>query len=295
MTQLALGTVQFGTSYGITNCSGQVPEHEVRAILSAAAASGVTVLDTAAAYGDAERVLGQCIPQNSQFRVITKTVPLRATHVDKASLHKVSVGIANSLQLLSRPHLDGVMVHHAQDLLVPGGKQLFALLKAEQSEGRIGKVGVSVYDAEQLAALIPRYPIELVQIPLNVLDQRLLKSGWIRRLHDAGIEIHVRSAFLQGTLLVDADTLPDRLGVIKAGVRNFQNFCTDSKHAYAQVCLGFLRSMPEVSQVVCGVASFEQFAEIGSAWEQAQALNSIDYSLISLPNHPLLSPSNWPA
>jgi aryl-alcohol dehydrogenase-like predicted oxidoreductase len=295
MTQLALGTVQFGTAYGITNSSGKVPEHEVRTILSAAAANGVEILDTAAAYGDAERVLGRCMPQNAYFRIITKTVPLRTAQIDEEALQKVSAGIANSLNLLSRSPLDGVMVHHAQDLLVPGGDQLFALLKAEQSEGRIGKVGVSVYDAEQLAALIPRYPIELVQIPLNVLDQRLLKSGWIRRLHDAGIEIHVRSAFLQGTLLVDADTLPDGLGVIKAGVSNFQNFCNDSRHGYAQVCLGFLRSMPEVSQVVCGVASFEQFAEISSAWEQAPALNSIDYSLFSLPNHPLLSPSNWPA
>jgi aryl-alcohol dehydrogenase-like predicted oxidoreductase len=294
MTQLALGTVQFGTDYGITNRSGRVAEQEVREIVLAAVNAGVSVLDTAAAYGDAEYVVGRCLPPGSRLRIVTKTVPLRTEHIDSGSLNKVSQGIERSMELLMRPQLDGVMVHHAKDLLVPGGDKLFALLQAEQAQGRIGKIGVSVYGTAELAALVPRYPIELVQLPLNVLDQRLLTAGWIHRLHEAGVEIHVRSAFLQGTLLADAGSLPDRIGVIKAGVRNFQNVCSGAGLDRTEMCLGFLQSLQGISYVVCGVAGLQQFSEIAAAWERCKALAAADYAPFALPDHPYLSPANWP-
>ena len=70
--QLCLGTVQFGLPYGITNQTGQVPEKEVRSILALAASSGISLLDTAQAYGNAESVLGHCWPKDAARRLISK-------------------------------------------------------------------------------------------------------------------------------------------------------------------------------------------------------------------------------
>jgi aryl-alcohol dehydrogenase-like predicted oxidoreductase len=295
MTALALGTVQFGLPYGITNHAGQVPEAEVRAILASAEAAGVDVLDTAASYGGSEQVLGRCMAPDASFRLITKTLPLNGSRLDETSLERIAAGIDMSMLQLGREHVEGILVHHAQDLMGPDGELLFELLQAQQGNGRIGKIGVSVYDGAQLEALLPRYPIEIVQLPLNVLDQRLLQSGWLHRLADDGIEVHVRSAFLQGVLLADSGTLPERIDVIRSGAARFHIGCAQLRVGRAAACLGFLRSLPEVSQVVCGVLSVAQFDELLEAWRQDDVpTDPDDYAHFALPDHPYLSPANWP-
>ena len=65
--QVCLGTAQFGLSYGVTNTSGQVDEQEVRALLDEASSAGLSIIDTAQAYGDAEAVLGRAMASSSVF------------------------------------------------------------------------------------------------------------------------------------------------------------------------------------------------------------------------------------
>lgn len=303
MGKLALGTVQFGTGYGITNTGGQVPEHEVRAILARAAAAKVEVLDTAAAYGEAEQVLGRClagvgaagaVTAKARFRLVSKTVPVRSATVDGAALDMVAAGLDRSRQLLGRYCIDAMLVHHADDLLASGGDRLWKLLQARQAEGEIGKIGVSVYDGGQLQALLARFPLQIVQLPLNVLDQRLLQSGWLDRLHRLGIEIHVRSAFLQGVLLAGQEAIPDRIGVVKAGVAAFQHACQSAGIAPAVACLGFLKALPQVQHVVCGVLGVGQLDELAAAWASPCAFGAPEFASFALADHPFLSPANWP-
>ena len=76
--KIALGSVQFGIPYGVTNRGGMTSRQEVREILTVAARSGVDTIDTAITYGESERVLGAegC----SRFRIVTKLPAIPATH-----------------------------------------------------------------------------------------------------------------------------------------------------------------------------------------------------------------------
>ena len=59
MSKIALGTVQFGLNYGISNTNGQVPPEEIARILDYCKLNGIDTLDTAQGYGESEKVLSQ--------------------------------------------------------------------------------------------------------------------------------------------------------------------------------------------------------------------------------------------
>ena len=174
--RLILGTAQFGLSYGISNDSGRVGRDEVAAILSLASAAGVAGLDTAAAYGDSEEVLGS-MAASRPFAITTKTLPVRASTLSRADVGRVEEAFRRSLRLLNRPAVDALLVHDADDLLVDGGERLWESLERFRREGVAGRIGVSVYDGAQIAAVTAKYPIDVVQLPINALDQRLLADG----------------------------------------------------------------------------------------------------------------------
>lgn len=201
LARIGIGTVQFGMSYGLHNTGGRTPEEEARKILQYASSKGCLTIDTAAAYGDAEAVLGRVLPVDASFRIVTKIPPLQGRGIDTAVLADIRKGLSASLQRLGQSSVYGVLVHHAPDLLAPGGELLFQILSDARDAGTVERIGVSVYDQSQIEAVLERYDVDLVQLPFSVLDQRLLTSGTLHRLKAAGVEIHARSVFLQGLLL----------------------------------------------------------------------------------------------
>ncbi|HEY8050286.1 MAG TPA: aldo/keto reductase, partial [Ramlibacter sp.] len=189
--QLALGTAQFGLDYGITNTAGRVPPAQVAALLRTAWQGGVRMIDTAHAYGDSEQVLGECM--QDEWRLVTKTLPLRCERIGDHELRAVDAAFQDSLRRLGVARVDTLLVHHAQDLLAPGGEELHTWLLERKSEGTALRVGASVYDGDEVAALLDRFDIDVVQLPANIADQRLLADGSIPQLHGSDVEVHVRS------------------------------------------------------------------------------------------------------
>ncbi|MFM7967135.1 aldo/keto reductase [Aeromonas sp. A-5] len=133
--RLALGTVQFGLDYGISNHDGQVSDEELDAIIALARQAGIDTLDTAQAYGNAEQRLGQ--RDTTGFTLIDKLAP-------GLPLSDVQAAINNSLRLLGRKRLDGLLLHRSQD----ASPAMFELLTDLQQQGSIGKLGISVYSPE---------------------------------------------------------------------------------------------------------------------------------------------------
>src|SRR6185312_221395 len=192
-----LGTVQFGLSYGISNSSGKFPSERVRSVLEHAWRAGLTVLDTASAYGDSEAVLGRSLDTDQHFCIVTKTLPLPRGDIGARQLREVDTRLRESFAQLGVQRLYGVLVHHGEALLQSGGEALYGLLEEWKRAGRVQKIGVSAYEGSQLRQLMQRFPLELVQVPVNVFDQRLVRDGTLRALKAAGVEVHVRSVFLQ--------------------------------------------------------------------------------------------------
>lgn len=291
--KLGLGSVQFGIDYGATNTGGKVAESEVVKILKTAADHGIDLIDTAAAYGDAESVLHRCLPADARFAVVSKTLPLPADLSPEQALNAVAERFRQSLQNLACPSLYGLLVHRADDLLGPQGDALFAWMDGLRVSGQVQSIGVSVYSPEEADTLLARYPIGLIQLPLNVLDQRFIESGSLARLKAAGVEIHVRSIFLQGLLLADPEQLARKfsaLGPILTAYRQHLQALDCSPLAAA---FAFAGSVREIDAVIVGAAGLREWQEILSAWQDGQQLQNLDFGRWAVNDEKLIDPRKW--
>ena len=292
-TKLGLGTVQFGLDYGIANKDGQVSLGMAKAIMQSANDHGLTVIDTAAAYGSSEEVLGLCFDEvfPDDFSIFTKTKPLRLPEIRAEHIDDVEATFANSLQKMQPGHVTGVLVHHAEDLLVPGGEHLYSQLQDWKSTGKINKIGVSVYDAHQLDQLFSRYEFDVVQLPVNVFDQRLIRDGSLQMLADRGVEVHARSLLLQGVLLMKPDELPWYLQKLQAPLTRLRHFSAELGMSPLSFALGFAKFTKEISVALVGVTSVAHLQECISAYGDAK---QFDYSEFAVSEIELLDPRQWP-
>lgn len=270
--KLGLGTAQFGLPYGISGPGYRVAPDEVGEIVKLAEACAVTLLDTAPAYGDSERIVGERLPAHHEFAIVTKTVPLRAQRVDAAAIEHVERTFAQSLQRLRRRSVYAVLVHTASDLLVPGGERLYGCAVRWRADGRATKIGVSVYTKDELEALLARYTFDLVQVPVNVLDQRLVIDGTLARLKARGIELHARSVFLQGLLLMEPRDIPQTAARARPFVTRFREMMAKSGVSPLAAALRYVARLSEIDRIIVGVHSAAQLSECVRALDDATML-----------------------
>ena len=284
--RLALGTVQFGLSYGIANQAGQVSPDQVAKILGLASTAGMDTLDTAIDYGDSELVLGQI--GVGRWQVISKLPEIPAECQDIASW--VQTVVMSSIERLGISRLRALLLHRPEQLLGSQGDELYRALITCRDQGKFGKLGVSIYSPYELDALWSRYQFDLVQAPFNILDRRLVSSGWLNRLHQAGTEVHVRSVFLQGLLLMNAANRPVKFNLWQPLWEEWHRWLDDQALTPLQACLGFVMSQSEIDRVVIGVNSLEHLQEILSSTENLVATPP---DLLKSNDLDLINPSCW--
>lgn len=289
---LGLGTVQFGLPYGVSNALGKVPPAEVRAILSLAAAQGVGDLDTAADYGDSEAVLGECLPRPHPFRLVTKTSGIRTPRLAEDAIDEVVRHFHRSLQRLGQASVEGLLVHHAGDLLAENGGRFWERLVALRDAGFVRKIGVSVYNPDELRRITAVFAIDLVQLPINVFDQRFLADGFLARVKAAGVEVHGRSVFLQGLLLMEESELPPRLAPLAPAVRAYRDFLRAHALTPMQGALRFAGQIPEVDCWMVGVCGAAQLRELLDARPAADAPR-LAFGALAVADEALINPANW--
>lgn len=292
--KLGLGTVQFGLDYGITNKNGRPPLQEVRSILAHAQAHGIAFLDTAALYGEAESVLGNALPRPHHFDLITKTLPLNCQLSADAAIKHVIDGIESSLGKLNEKHIYGVLVHRPEDLLGKFGKELFRALEEQKQLGRITKIGASVYTPAEAERIIDKHAIDIVQIPLNPLDQRAFLSGTLDRLKRCSVEIHVRSVFLQGLLLTPIDQQPPGPAGLNDKLVAWHRFLSVRKLSPLAASLGFLNGLGFIDAAICGTATLQEWTEITSVFADLPPLQPEEFKELAVTDDNLIDPRCWP-
>lgn len=284
--KLALGTVQFGLAYGIANTVGQVPRDEVARILARATEAGIDTLDTAAAYGDAEQVLG--MTGTAGWRIVTKVPALPAgTEDPHAWVHEV---VSRSLAKLGTEQVDAVLLHRAQDLAGREGAVLWAGLRDVRDAGLSARIGLSIYGPDDLAALPEHVMPDIVQAPFSVFDRRLETSGWADRLAAQGTALHIRSAFLQGLLLMPPAARPARFRAFDATFARWTDFLAETGQAPLEAALGLALSRPWAERVLVGVDSAAQLADILDA---AQRPHTSPPDALASGDPKLIDPRQW--
>jgi len=288
--KIGLGTVQFGLEYGISNKVGQTSATEVAKILEVAREYNTEVIDTAALYGNCENVLGRFMPYYQNFKVVTKTIRFDSDRVTGCDADRLEKAFSASLEKLCCRSVYGLMFHNADDLLVEGAEVLMERVNTFKQNGQVTKIGVSVYTDVQIDSLLNRYEIDLIQLPMNILDQRLLVGGQLAALKSRGIEIHARSAFLQGLLLMAPENVPEYFAPIRKHLRSYNAFIEEQQISPVRAALGFLAARDEIDVIVCGVNDHRQFIEI---CHSSAPLHGIDFSPFALDDDAILNPAKW--
>lgn len=284
--KLALGTAQFGFDYGINNSKGQVPLPEIEKILSYARQNDILTLDTASAYGTSEENLGRAKVELTEFKIITKTQP-------QLPANEIVASFKMSLEYLQLESIYGLLIHRAADLLSEEGSKVWDAVKSLRERGLVKKIGVSVYNVQQIEAILNQYKIDIIQLPINPFDQRLLETNLLQRLKNENIEIHARSLFLQGVLLMKLESLPSYFKPYREAFEKLHNLFNENNLSLLEGILSFAHLIPEIDMTVIGVTSLDELKEVTLAFDKAKAKKHLDFKSLAVSDEKVINPSLW--
>lgn len=275
-SKLVLGTVQFGCQYGI-NSAGRPDEKTVFEILNLACRSGITNLDTSAAYGNAEDILGKVLPLTGHhFQIISKYPESDRT---------VEEVFRQTLTSLQVDGIFGYLLHHFQ--VYRANPAIWKEFEAMKASGKVCKIGFSLYSPAELELLLDRnVPFDLLQFPYNLFDRQF--ESYLPLLKERGVEIHVRSTFLQGLFFKDRNTLPAKLGSLRGYLEQLDDYAERSGMTVAEIALNFNLQNPFIDGVLIGVDTVGQLQDnLRHISEQKVQLS------IQVKEKELLNPANW--
>jgi len=292
LQRIGLGTVQIGLDYGVSNLSGKPGVEEIQNIFNTAVRAKIGFIDTAPAYGDAEATIGGVFPNGCPFKVVSKTPVLGKKKFDKTDRAFVIDAVKSSLSKMNLSSIYGILLHHPDCLFRLGKEYIIDALQTLKEEGLVKKIGVSVYDGAELDQILEHFLPDIIQLPLSPLDQRLIRSGHINQLKQNDIEVHVRSIFLQGLLLMEPRKIPKPLIALTSGIEKFQNFVFENEMTPLSGCLMFGLQNKNIDAVVVGSNSSLELSEIIISVKNLSA-NELDFSNLASDRIDLLSPAAW--
>ncbi|MUG97027.1 aryl-alcohol dehydrogenase [Scytonema sp. UIC 10036] len=291
--KIGLGTAQFGLNYGISNLLGKTSAEEVEKILEVAIRNGVSFIDTAPGYGTSEEILGKKILHDSIFQIITKTPKFSDNSITKDDVEMLEKTFLQSISKLNKASVYGLLVHNADDLLSENGDLLIKKMQELKSQNLVKKIGVSIYNGEQIEKILDSYPIDLIQVPINVLDQRLLFSGYLHKLKKFNIEIHARSIFLQGLLLMNPEHVSSFFNSIREHLKIYHEFILSKGITPIQAALNFVTQLTDIDVVLVGINNHQQLKEIFLASTDSCPISSQEFAQFALTDKFILNPGYW--
>jgi len=286
-SKLILGTVQFGLKYGINNTIGKPKKNEVLNLLKVAYSSGIRVLDTAEAYGNAHQLIGDYHNKQEKFKFkIISKFPYDIKH------NLIKSKVLEYLDIMYVKTLDVIMFHSFDSF--QSNYNSLNTLNELKSDGLINNIGVSVYTNTQLESLLNEDLITVVQLPFNVLDNFSVRGDLINKLKEKGKIIHTRSAFLQGLFF---KKITDNLSIVqalKSHLKTLNKIAKKQGCSMEELALSYCIKQNNIDNVIIGVDSISQLnANIKAAAYEVneEALKYVNN--ITVENLDFLNPSLW--
>ncbi len=283
-SKIILGSAQLGGNYGITNTSPSLDIIKIKEIISYAKSMGIDTIDTAISY---ESISNFHHLDLSGLKINTKLpkIPLQTNDINDWVQKKINLTLKN----LNISKIDCLFLHNPNQLLQKKGKLIIKSLENLKQKKLINKIGVSIYDPLQLENLSFIYNFDVIQSPFNLLDRRLINSGWLKKAHAERKEVQVRSIFLQGLLLLSEDKLPREFFKWKNLWRKLDLFCDKRSISKLDLLLSFVKSFKEIDKIILGIDNLQQLKEIDASLNK-----NIEYfpNIYSL-DEELINPLNW--
>jgi len=286
--KLGLSAAQFGLDYPVANPRGRSAQVEVGDMLQIAARAGVRLLDTVLGAGRTERVIGELLPRPCPFRIIVKTA-----RCDRGP-DFIEAEARASLARLGMKRAHAILVEQSGDLFSPHGQAMWDRLKSLRDQGLFDRVGVSVYASDDPVGVARRFRPDIVQAPASLLDQRLIINGALAEMAGMGIEVHLRSIFLQGLLFLPPDRIPVALQSASRGLSRVRRMIAEGRSDPLQAALGFALARPEASAVIVGVTNAAELQAVTAA--AASPPPDLDWNDMALEDPTALDPGGaWVA
>jgi aryl-alcohol dehydrogenase-like predicted oxidoreductase len=286
VSKLGLGAAQFRFE-GAVGARGRTPRETTAEILGVAQRAGVSLIDAAVPYPSAEAVIGEAMPRPHDFRLMIKTArcdrgPEFVEAEARASLKRLGVDKAHA-----------VIVQSAGDLFGPHGPALWDKLQDLKEQGLIEKVGVATLASDDPVGVARRFKPDLIQAPVSLLDQRLIATGALAAVRDLGVEVHLRSIFMQGVLFLPLDRMPAPMKGAAAGISRVRRMIAEGRSDPLQAALAFALSREEASSVVVGVTTAAELQAVIAA--AASPPPDLDWDGMAIDDPRALDGERWAA
>jgi aryl-alcohol dehydrogenase-like predicted oxidoreductase len=282
--KLVLGSAQFGMDYGLFN-NKKIKQKEFKKIEKLVLKSNIKFVDTAISYGDSENIIG-----NSKLKKLKIITKIKLPKKNNFSIKEwVSAKIFESIKKLNIKKIYGVLVHDCKDLQGIKGRKYLHVLQELKKRKIINKIGISIYEPKELKKIWKYWKPDIVQVPFNILDNRILNSGWIDILKKYGVKIYVRSVFLQGALINDSNFFKFQENY-KNLLDKFKYWCGINSITRIQACLHFIKQYKKIDYLVVGFNNYKHLKEIIDVFKEKQIIipNKFSTNYINL-----IDPRRW--
>ena len=285
LNKISIGTAQLGGFYGISNKVGKLSFNEFKKIVVFSRNINVNTFDTASDYKNVEKKLGLIGVNNSKVvSKLSKKIP------NNNIFHWVKRSVVKSLNNLKVKKIHAILIHDTKILRGNKGKEIYKGLLNIKKLGLVKKIGISIYNMSELDEVLNNFKIDIVQAPFNFFDQRLKSSGWLKKFKKLNIEIHTRSTFLQGLLLMKKNEIPKKFKKWNKTFNLWFSLIKKMNKTPQEICLNFVLSHKEIDNVILGFDNLEQFKEIvNHAQLGKNSMKKVKVSDKSL----LINPSKW--
>ena len=287
--KLIIGSAQWGLDYGVSNSNGKTGTEEVANILNTANRYGIDTIDTASAYGDAEKIIGEYSKDNS--KIITKIGIGNKDKDSKRSRDDMRNKIKKSYADLGRKILEGVLIHDPDNLDSCNYSWGWDTLKDMKEEGYMKKIGISVYNPHQAEQLAQIYKPDIIQIPFNAFDRKAANLGTLKRLKDDCIEIHARSIFLQGLLLMNIKDISNYFNPWMSKIEEWHKYCFDNRLTLLEGAIANAMGEENIDKFIVGIEDSRQLEQIIDATKKT-VRDDFEYSNLKS-DEGLINPSKW--
>jgi len=284
--KLAIGTAQFGMQYGLER--KKIKISEIKKIKSFLVKCKILKIDTASNFGNSEKILGDLNFNN--FKIISK---LKIPKIKTSDIPNwISKEINISLKNIKLKKLYGLLIHDYRDLNGKKGILLINELKKLQKRGIVKKIGISIYNPNELNKVMRIFKPEIIQFPYNVLDQRIETTGWLKKLKSLKIETYARSCFLQGLLLnfKKKNKIRNNFKLYKSILNKWFVWCSDNNISPVKGCLDFVRSQNKIDYLIIGFNDLSELREIKKNFDNKKVFIP---NIFSVNNINLIDPRKW--
>ena len=282
--KLVIGSAQLGMNYGLFN-NRKINHKEFKKIEKLVLKSKINFIDTAINYGDSENIIGSSKLKNLHIITKIKLPSKKNIQVRNWALKEIS----KSLYKLKIKKIYGVLIHDYKDLLGKYGKDYLLSLQELKKKKIIKKIGISIYDSHEIKKIWKFWKPDLIQVPFNPLDNRILDSGWVDVFRKFKVKIFARSVFLQGLLINEDNSFIVNKNYLIL-LNKFKNWCYKNNISLLQACIHFVKQFKKIDYLVVGFNNYNQLKEIVDVFKKKLIIIPKKFSTNKIN---LIDPRKW--